>query len=119
MKVSSAVIAIVLSSILAVSVVVVEAQGPRGTNKSVAPTPTVTRPGTMPPAESSTLPPITPFPTEATTAETAPPVPVLVPVPSPTPPTPPTPPTAVYSMPKLDYFGSGSGKSGKGGECVF
>ena len=40
----------------------------------------------------------------------APTMPVAPPVPSPTPPN-------AMSMPKLDYFGSG--KSGKGGECVF
>ena len=71
-------IVVVLSSVLVACVVVVV---DAGTNKSIAPTPTVTRPGTMPPVGGSgtpppvatdTLPPITPFPTEATDGTPAP-----------------------------------------------
>ena len=47
-------IVVVLSSVLVACVVVVV---DAGTNKSIAPTPTVTRPGTMPPVGGSGTPP--------------------------------------------------------------
>ena len=107
-------IGIIVAICATIAVDYAEAQGPRGTNKTLAPTPGVTRPpetappvmteppvGTPPPVVV-TSPPITPFPTEATI--TPPPVvpptppPVVMPTPPPVAIPVPTPPVRYISF---------------------
>eukprot|EP00578_Thalassiosira_sp_NH16_P015045 CAMPEP_0181110840 /NCGR_PEP_ID=MMETSP1071-20121207/18939_1 /TAXON_ID=35127 /ORGANISM="Thalassiosira sp., Strain NH16" /LENGTH=146 /DNA_ID=CAMNT_0023194659 /DNA_START=138 /DNA_END=574 /DNA_ORIENTATION=+ len=95
-----------VSQLIATATLLVAASVDAGTNKTLAPTPGVMRPGTPPP--------ITPFPTEA---DIPPPVPP--PTRRPTRPnTPVAPPNSNFppamSVPRLEYFGkSGKAKSGK------
>ena len=107
-------IGIIVAICATIAVDYAEAQGPRGTNKTLAPTPGVTRPpetappvmteppvgppeteppvGTPPPVPG-TPPPITPFPTEATLT----PPPVVMPTPPPV--VTPTPPPVTMPVP--------------------